>query len=64
MNVQETANILMAVAVEYKGVKRNKSGSVNENSRYAIWKRARVALIEAGNPDASEMLREVEKGIL
>lgn len=64
MNVQETANILMAVAVEYKGVKRNKSGSVNEASRYAIWKRAVKALKEAGNPDAAAMVEAVEKKVL
>ena len=59
-NLNAVAKALMNAAEEMKTCKRNKSGSVNGNARYAVYKRAVAALIEAGETesDASAMAWE------
>lgn len=48
MNVQAVANAMMKAAEEFKVCKRNKNGSVNENSRHAVKVRLVAKLQEAG----------------
>lgn len=42
MNIQAQANALFQAAEEFKNCKRNKSGSINENSKHAV----KVRLVE------------------
>ncbi|ANA49180.1 hypothetical protein PMW_55 [Pseudomonas phage phiPMW] len=57
------ATILMTAIEEFKNVKRNKSGSVNETSRFAIHKRATRAIVALGETydDAFDMVAELSK---
>ena len=48
MNLQAEADALMQAAEEFKNCKRNKSGSINENSRHAVTERLVKKLQAAG----------------
>lgn len=47
-NLNAQAAILLKAVQEFKGCKRNKSGSVNENSRHAVKVRLVTSLQAAG----------------
>lgn len=47
-NQAQVAKILEAATIEYKNVKRNKSGSINGNALNAIHRNTVAALTEAG----------------
>lgn len=53
MNLQAQANALFKAAQEFKACKRNRSGSINENSKHAVKKRLVAKLMEAGEESGS-----------
>lgn len=51
-HIQAQANAMMKAAEEFKSCKRNRSGSINENSRHAVKTRLVAALLEIEIPRA------------
>lgn len=65
MNVQATANALFEMHEEMKTVKRNKSGSINGNSRHVRYLSCKAKLVAAGwsSREASDMTWESLRNI-
>lgn len=53
MNLTKIAQALLEMTQEMKEVKRNKSGSINENSAHAIRRRAADKIMAAGEDRSS-----------
>lgn len=61
MTIQAQANAMLKAAEEFKNCKRNRSGSINENSRHAVKNRLVKALLALEIPRGAawEMAHEL-----
>lgn len=62
-NAAEIAKALFQAKEEYKTVKRNKSGSINENAAYAVRKRlvAKLESLGESEDEAWEMANDLSR---